>query len=494
MGVKAEFKSLRTLSNGPIKSVESLYEELREVAYNVTNVWSQRFNTTTMYRMRLPGLVKVIMSGHNASEEKTFLVHRFLLEDTGLTLKELVDPLNYTGITSTSISAEAHTHHATVNFEHILLLLKLRWLLKLHSALCELDHKVCSLKTFITSLHRLCLQQSKQAPKDHGFSVKLLPQLLNVNSLVDDLIEQLMRNMGQGFGGFVHFVQSCDSKRALYFSATDFGPAKVHSNSYLTEMLDDIFMSHFLRLPANKHKVIDLFSDLDAFSISLPDVYVLQLDYIKWWNNSTSDRSKCAREKSAQLQALRAIIAVEMEELGNHATNDNEDGARAEFTTEALEILSVIVGSHTTFPDGFRARLVEILMTRYNIPEKFRRSIKVLTQTNLDLPKLTAGQMTAVVSSELERRHDRNESLFDNDLTCLMPALVPSPTKSGEKAEYMKEVTCGLARSTSVPYLASTCRQEKFRVPLSTGPLSFDPLLNTMRTTGFFQYMETLGP
>lgn len=494
--VQKDAKAMRPLSSGPIKSVEMLFEEEREIVFNTTNLWSWRYNTTTMYRMRVPGLALVTMSGHNSTEKKQFKVDRFLLDDTCLTLKEKIDPLAHASLTPLNISAEVHTHHATANFHHILLLLKLRWLLKLHSALCELDHRIVSLKNFITGLHRLSLQHLTSVPCDNNFGTRGLKQELNIIALLDDLIEQLQRSMGQGFGGFVHFVQSCDSRRALCYSTADLCSPKVQSNGHLSEMIDDIFMAHYLKLPPSTNKIIDFFTDLEAFGIQLTNVYPLQLDTIKWWMSSTSEKTKLVREKSAQLQALRAVVSIEMEELGNYAVSDLD--AKPELIESAMDPIFKIVGSHNTFPAGFRNRLVECLQTQYTMSEKHSQTLAIMTQMNLDLAKLSADQMNTLQAREIERLHMRAEQLHDPDVTCMLPSLVPMAMRIGFNAEYTVDATLPKDlrpyRSQSVPQLATMEGRDKFRVPLITGPLIYDHKLQTLRTTGYFKQMANLGP
>ena len=53
--------------------------------------------------------------------------------------------------------------------------------------------------------------------------------------------------------------------------------------------------------------------------------------------SSTSEKTKLVREKSAQLQALRAVVSIEMEELGNYAVSDLD--AKPELIESAMDVL-----------------------------------------------------------------------------------------------------------------------------------------------------------
>jgi hypothetical protein len=63
------------------------------------------------------------------------------------------------GLATNANMANAHADIETCYFEDIVFYLKLRWLLRLHSGLCELDNNMCSLKKCIYGMYGLQVQQ-----------------------------------------------------------------------------------------------------------------------------------------------------------------------------------------------------------------------------------------------------------------------------------------------------------------------------------------------
>jgi hypothetical protein len=55
---------------------------------------------------------------------------------------------------------------------HIALLLKLRWLLRLHSACSELNYKVLATRQLVLHLQHLILQEKTEAMADSVFQTK----------------------------------------------------------------------------------------------------------------------------------------------------------------------------------------------------------------------------------------------------------------------------------------------------------------------------------
>merc|ERR1719356_963169 len=104
---------------------------------------------------------------------------------------------------------------ATPYFKHIVVLLKLRWLLRLHSACCELDYKMCSCANLIKGIQYVALQQYAEAEADSIFDskVNVSGSHVNVESLTDDIFDQLQRALGKSWQPFLEYVSTCDPTR-----------------------------------------------------------------------------------------------------------------------------------------------------------------------------------------------------------------------------------------------------------------------------------------
>merc|ERR1712178_666496 len=127
------------------------------------------------------------------------------------------------GITDPSVQ-EVYVKHHSAYFPHIVLLLKLRWILRLHSACCELDYKMCSLKNFIMGLQYVLLQQHAEAEADSGFDHKVVQHVgshINLESMLDDFTDQLQRALGKSWRAFLEFVSTCDPGRSVHASQMD---------------------------------------------------------------------------------------------------------------------------------------------------------------------------------------------------------------------------------------------------------------------------------
>jgi len=482
--------AFKPLSSGPIKNVLVLYEHMREMIFNALNIWKIRYNTTTLYRMKLPGQVVVSIAGAGTKPMR-YIVQRFLLHNTNLVIEDLKAPLSHTHLLNVEMSGKASHTQSTSNFPHILVLLKLRWLLKLHSAFCELEHKIISLKSMITGLHRLMIQECQDVAGDSGFKRKRVKQVLDVNSFLDDLIEQILRSFGLAFGGFSHFVTSCDPNKSINISKCDLSAPRVTSNSQLVEMIDDIFIAYFIKSTMHSNSLRDLWNDLEAFDIPPPDLYVLKLDQIKWWLDATTTVTQKTREKSAQHQLTRALPSLALEEIGEYR-NVDVDNDLPTLTDEAMDILIRVLGHHQTFPHMYRERLFHLLHSEYYLTQAHSHRIGIAMTQDLDLPRLSAHQIEELRASEFTRLHKHTETYQDVDLMYTLPSTVAPPMHAKLAALYTKPTPIPpKPRARSVPCIEG---ENKFRVPLVTGPLVYDHERMMLRTTGYFVQMPNLGP
>ena len=95
-------------------------------------------------------------------------------------------------------------------------------------------------------MHTLGHQEMEVCPCDSGFETRRIKSVYNVTQVLQDFIEQLERSFGAAYDSFLHYVQSCDSRRCLNMSTCDMTVAKITSNDRLEQMIEEIFITFFL--------------------------------------------------------------------------------------------------------------------------------------------------------------------------------------------------------------------------------------------------------
>lgn len=164
---------------------------------------------------------------------------------------------------------------------------------------------------------------------------------------------------------------------------------------------------------------------------------------------------------------------------------------------------------HMTFPDGIRERLFRILTEEYGLTQEQSERVGIATAQNIDGHRLA--EHTLLQMDDREKVRIRNYMAYTNK-ECnhlLVSPLVPAPCHKGMPAKYTLPPPVpyrpGLPGSAfgsvdmtrSLPNLRgftakNNLGREEFKVPLSTGPLTTDPDLGKLRTTGFFIRMPPL--
>ncbi|CAK9071387.1 unnamed protein product [Durusdinium trenchii] len=215
----------------------------------------------------------------------------------------------------------------TKSFAQIKVLLKLRWLLRLHSACCELDYKMCSLRNIILGMQYVVLQACAEAECDSLFDTKVQQNVgahLHLESVLDDIADQLYRSLGKAHRAFLEYVASCDPMRSVHFSQIDspLTPPQVQSNEQLAIALDTTFVSNFLRQSQRETTCTlqELYDDLEALSIPLPEIPPLAgAQNLRAWALAKTKPTPDSRQrglgedmvKLAQLDAVLLCAAVE---------------------------------------------------------------------------------------------------------------------------------------------------------------------------------------
>lgn len=546
----------------PIRSVFDLLNQTRITVGMIQQVWGWTNHTTTYFRHRVPGLIRV----HVGNE--VHILQGYLLQDVGIgsfsQSQSRTSSLSHTHVTDPGVQ-EAHVGHVTAYFPYVVLLLKLRWLMRLHSACCELDYKMCSLKNFIVGLQYVVLQQHAEAEADSGFSNKVVQHIgshINLESVLDDLSDQLQRGLGKSWRAFLEFVSTCDPSRSAHGSQMDRAkPPVVCSNENLAAVLDSIFIADFLRQPRtqSRGRLRELYDDLEILGIPAPELPALRAAVnLRAWaiaktKPTRKDREKGSgkhMEKLAQVDFVALTCAVELHDPEVMATQEEieESGSvspskelQADATPQITDFgidgdkpgsagppaARVIVEEkprltgcifdgavaalqhHMTFPDGIRERLFKLLTEEYGLSQEQSERVGIATAQNIDGHRLP--EHTLLKMDDREKVRIREYMAFTNK-ECnhlLVAPLVPAPCHKGKPAKYTLPPPVpfrpGLPGSAfgsvdmtrSLPNLRgftakNNLGREEFKVPLSTGPLTTDPDLGKLRTTGFFIRMPPL--
>jgi len=546
----------------PIKNVFDILDQTRILVNMVQNVWGWTHHTTTYYRHALPGLCRVHVG------QDVYILPGYLLQDlhsVSGTIQSKTTSLSHTTVTDPAVQ-EVHVKHTSAYFPYVILLLKLRWLLRLHSACCELDYKQCSLKNLIMGLQTVVLQHCAEAEADSGFDAKVVNHVgahINLESVLDDMTDQLQRALGKSWRSFLDYVSTCDPARSVYGSIMDRGkPPVIASNESLAAVIDSIFISDFLRQPRlqTTGKLRALYDDLEMLGIEAPELPALRgAANLRAWATAKTKPTRKDREKGggkhmeklAQQDFVALTCALELHHAEVMATQEEIEEStcpvvplgvapadatpqihdlgiegekpasagppaariiveeKPRITAHIVEGAIAALQHHITFPDGIRERLFKILYEEYGLTQEESERVGIATSQNIDghrLPEYTLLQM-----DDREKVRIRNYSDYTAK-ECghlLVAPLVPAPCHKGKPAMYTVPPPVpfrpGLPGSAfgsidmtrSLPDLRGFTAKNsqgraEFKVPLSTGPLTVDPDLNRLRTTGFFIRMPPL--
>jgi len=548
-----------------IKNVFDILKQTRIIIGMIQNVWGTTNHTTTYYRHGLPGLCRV----HVGND--VYILQGYLLQDmagicSGFAAKQSrTTSLSHTTITDPTVH-EVHVRYHSTYFPYVILLLKLRWVVRLHSAACELDYKQCSLKNLILGLQTVVLQHCAEAEADSGFDSKVVQHIgshINLESVLDDITDQLQRALGKSWRGFLEFVATCDPTRSVYGSQMDRGRAPlVVSNESLAAVIDSIFIADFLRQPRmqSSGKLRELYDDLEMLGIPAPELPALRgAANLRAWaiaktKPTRKDREKGGgkhMEKLAQQDFVALTCALELhdpevmastEEIeestssvvplgmapadatpqihdlgieGDKPASAGPPAARIileekpRITSHIIEGAVAALQHHITFPDGIRERLFKILYEEYGLTQEQSERVGIATSQNIDGHRLAEHTLRQMDAREKVRIRDYSAYTNKECSHLLVAPLVPAPCHKGKPAHYTLpppvpfrpglpgsafgsvDMTKSLPDLRGFAALRSGGRSE-FKVPLSTGPLTMDPDLNRLRTTGLFIRMPPL--
>ncbi|CAK0883609.1 unnamed protein product [Prorocentrum cordatum] len=460
-------------------------------------------------------------------------------------------------VTNVSIQ-EIHLKKSTTYLPHIAILLKLRWLLRLHSACSELNYKVLATKQLVLHLQHLILQEKTEAMADSMFQTKYSSHVgshLSLNAVLEDIFDQLKGSLGGSWKGFCEFVASCSPRFALAISDMDGGwkhgntaQHKVVENDSLAMTIDTIFLTNFLRQRRDEEGGLQgLLKDMESLGIPPLQLPTMQgarnlLNYgMQHLGLLSADQRAALRsigqkslEKQAQCDAVMLCAELELQSYEVVASGwDDDDGssddsgendltpmdraptlasmrsmvatpdgkvARAVFV-EKPEVKSRIFKAailalrfYNIFPKGIRDRLWQILAEDYNLTAKQTRELQKAPGLETDGKRLTQMQLNDVEDREKARLHQFMVDFGRNTSHCLMPPLVQSPSQAGRSPEYTNWKEKQLMTQSLPSLRPASSRDASPRPPWKTWKGS--PLTVDSRTGQFkvSGYFEKLAP
>lgn len=530
----------------PIKSVPDIYKAVRILVGMVSNCWAGSNDTAANFQQLGTGLARV----HVGSE--TFVVNSYLLMD--------IEHLLTKNQAAQGVVQDVYIKRPTKYFKHILTLLKMRWVLRFHSACCELDYKMCSMGNLIKGIQTCALQQFAEAACDNPFSSKVDEQMgshLNLEAVLDDLFDQFQRSSGGSWKNFLQYVSTCDPKRCVYKSAMDLAEAPVVSNEPLMNVCDVIFLSCFLRqrrIDSAPTHLKELVREIEAFGLPIPRLPALRKAMnLRIWAKARikptpKDRDRANKKNMqllAQTDAVVLCAAVEMQlpevmatdaelaemdssialpkklagdaspdvlaltGLGLAAAGGGPPAAKVTFDDKP-QISPVIfqacvycIQHHLAFPAGIRQRLYSLLVDEYGLTRQQFEELAIASTQSIEGERLSQHVLNEMREREKARLRRYEETTYKDCSHLLRPELVCPPMDAELPAKYARAplvrsvpvLTKDLTRS--MPDLRGFAGRdpmgrEPFKVPLSTGPLTMDPELGKLRTTGLFIKMPPL--
>jgi hypothetical protein len=476
----------------PIKNIFDLIKQSRLLAGMVQIVWGWTNHATTSFRLQMPGLCRVHVG------EDVHIMPGYLLQDVGpgcfSSSQSRTSSLSHTAVTDPAVQ-EVYVRYPSNYFIYIILLLKLRWLLRLHSALCELDYKMCSLKNFILGLQAVVLQQHSEAEADSVFDAKVIQNVgshINLESALDDFSDQLQRSLGKSWRPFLDFVATCDPARSVHGSQMDrdLVPVVV-CNDALAAIVDSIFIADFLRQPRTQSqgKLRELYDDLEMLGIPAPELPALRgAANLRAWATAKTKPTRKDREKGggkhmeklAQIDCVALTCALELHQAEVMASEE-EIAEAADTTLASLTHLqrdatpqitdlgldgdkpasagppaariiqqekSRLAGPifdgalaalqhHITFPDGIRERLFMILVEEYGLTQEQSERVGIATAQNAEGHRLAEHTLLKIHDKEKVRIRNYEAFTSKNCSHLLVPSLVPASWQKGQPTKYI---------------------------------------------------------
>ncbi|CAJ1364692.1 unnamed protein product [Effrenium voratum] len=319
---------------------------------------------------------------------------------------------------------------------------------------------MCSLRNIILGMQYVVLQACAEAECDSLFDTKVQQNVgahLHVESLVDDIADQLYRSMGKAHCAFLEYVSSCDPTRSVHYTQMSLSPPQVQPNDQLAMALDTVFVANFLRQHPRDQKcnLQELCNDLDALGIPLPELPALRgARNLRAWALAKTKPSPESRERGLgednnfivnvpQNPSSQPGGAPEPISFGNTGRKPGVSPSNATVLyTEKPQLSPLVVDAavhviqhHFTFPDGIRARLHRLLFEEYGLTLEQAQTVEIARTTNIDGKRLAEDVLFNIDQKEKARLRKYFVDTGKDVSHLLAPALVPAPWSQGMLAK-----------------------------------------------------------
>lgn len=236
----------------------------------------------------------------------------------------------------TPVSIGPICRHAEL-FEPVLVLMKLRWLARLHSAMLSFAGGVCSLARYLKGI----LADSSGC---HEHAHSPVPYF---DTLSEHLKQSLMAHLGT-WAQFVSYVSHHDRESVPVTSARSgapFGNARA-STEIVEQLVDDIFVTWMSQQSAAKYPVEMIMDELDFFQIRRP-IMKLHLERLQCWCSAVTS-VKYRHTRGAQQQAAHLAVMMDWPSMWPYWQHTKE---------QVLDMARMVVSHPRTFNTGVRARI-----------------------------------------------------------------------------------------------------------------------------------------
>jgi len=249
-------------------------------------------------------------------------------------------------------------HHE--NFNGVVILLKLRWLVRLHAAAVALGGSRCSLQRYLKGVLADC-------SGSHGFPHLPIPYF-------DAVTENLHGNLGQAYPLFIAYVSQHDREIFSQSTQLNAGSAMLSrsvtatqnslpemmrdsrstdgtvSTAAVEQLIDDIFVTWVAQQNSDHVSVELLMQELDYFQIRRP-VLRVSIDGLRSWCGARS-QTRYRYTRAAQLGAHHLALVLDMPPIWSNWQHSHDD---------ILEMARNVVAHPRTFNMGVRNRVAYIL-------------------------------------------------------------------------------------------------------------------------------------
>lgn len=291
----------------------------------------------TQFSKTVPEVVKVtvglVNDGLGVNTPVDFWVPHFVLQESSFFRSHLK-------------GERGHEQIGTIDrpsslFPLVILLLKLRWVLRVHTYLSGCDVRTVSLRRFLLAL--LSVTTDAKGPK-------------TPETMLDLLNESLRDRLGSFWPKFVNWVGLHDQRPSVEHLERSQLQGTNHttaSNAFLWQVVDDIWLSHLSQQPLASNNAMAVMSELDYYGVARPLVSLDLKGILSWV--AAPNASKHRFQRAAQRQAHHLCIALEVsDELTMQELAEEE----------VVEAVCHIAGHPKTFNDGLRQRVRDVFPMR----------------------------------------------------------------------------------------------------------------------------------